>query len=261
MKKVIKLLIFRLFGSEFFGWLQSIYWVNKLKKGEIYEKEIRVLKDFVKEGDVVIDIGANCGQYTYHLSKLVGAHGKVFSVEPAEAALKILKNVVYRLRLGNVEIKEVALAEKNSEHDLITPKDRHNLPNIGEAHLQMQGELLNGNKERVKCTTLDELVNSSDFEGRITFIKCDVEGGEMMVFNGGKKLVSKYHPVILCEIEERHTKQYGYTPEALFALLKDLGYKAFVFISDKLVPIQGVQEPEINYVFIYKSGFHKNLYS
>ena len=125
----------------------------------------------------------------------------------------------------------------------------------------MQGELLNGNKERVKCTTLDELVNSSDFEGRITFIKCDVEGGEMMVFNGGKKLVSKYHPVILCEIEERHTKQYGYTPEALFALLKDLGYKAFIFISDKLVPIQGVQEPEINYVFIYKSGFHKNLYS
>jgi len=117
----------------------------------------------------------------------------------------------------------------------------------------MQGELLNGNKERVKCTTLDELVNSSDFEGRITFIKCDVEGGEMMVFNGGKKLVSKYHPVILCEIEERHTKRYGYTPEALFALLKDLGYKAFVFISDKLVPIQGVQESAINYIFIYKS--------
>jgi len=109
MKKIIKLLIFSLFGSRFFEWLQGIYWVDKLKKGEIYEKEIRVLEDFVKEGDVVIDIGANCGQYTYHLSKLVGAHGKVFSVEPAKAALKILKNVVYRLRLANVEIKEVAL--------------------------------------------------------------------------------------------------------------------------------------------------------
>ncbi len=250
MKKVIKLLIFRLFGSKVFLWLQSIYWSNKLKKGQMCEKEMHALKDFVKEGDVVIDIGANCGQYTSYLSRLVGSSGKVFSIEPAKATLKILENVVHKLRLGNIEIKEVALAEKSRKCGFITPTDGQNIPLLGEAHLQINRELLSGKKETVKCSTLDELVNDSGLEEKITFIKCDVEGAELMVFKGGRKFLSKYHPVILCEIEERHTKRYDYTPEAVFAFLKDIEYNAFVFDSNKLLPVQGVQGAIINYIFI-----------
>ena len=254
MKKIIKPLLFRLLGYNSFLWLQGIYWSNKLKKSQMCEREIHALKDFVKEGDVVIDIGANCGQYTSYLSRLVGSSGKVFSIEPAKATLKILENVVHKLRLGNIEIKEVALAEKSRKCGLITPTDGQNIPLLGEAHLQMNRELLSGKKETVECSTLDELVNDSGLEEKITFIKCDVEGAELMVFRGGRKFLSKYHPVILCEIEQRHTKRYDYTPEAVFAFLKDIGYRAFVFACDRLVPIQDDQEPTNNYFFLHKSA-------
>ena len=251
IKKIIKTLIFRLFGKEVFVKLQGIYWSRKLRRGGICEKEIYLLKDFIKAGDVVIDIGANCGQYTYHLSKLVGTCGKVLSIEPAKNTMEILKNVIKRLKLSNVEVKNVALADKDGEIELVTPLDEQKLPNIGEAHLCGKTESPNGNRQKVKCTSLDKVISDFALLDRVTFIKCDVEGFELMVLKGARELLSKYHPVILCEIEERHTKRYGYAPEALFAFLKELGYRAFIFISNKLVPIQGVQEPAINYIFIH----------
>lgn len=253
MKKIIKILLYRLFGHNLFLWFQGVYWANKLKKGLMYEREMYALKDFVKEGDVVIDIGANCGQYTSYISRLVGSSGKVFSIEPAKATLKILKNVVSRLRLENVEIKEVALAEESRKCNFITPTDGQNIPLPGEAHLQMNEGGQHGNKETVECSTLDELADNSGLKDKITFIKCDVEGAELMVFKGGMNFLSQYHPVILCEIEERHTKRYDSTPEAVFTFLKDIGYKAFVFDCDRLVPIQDSQKSTINFFFLHNS--------
>ncbi len=253
MKKIIKPLLFRLLGHKFFLHLQGIYWSNKLKKGLMCEKEMYVLKDFVKEGDVVIDIGANCGQYTSYLSRLVGFSGKVFSIEPGKDTLKILENVVRKLRLENIEIKKIALAEESRKCDFIIPTDEQNIPLPGEAHLQMNGESVSGDTETVECSTLDELTNGSGLEDKITFIKCDVEGAELMVFKGGRNFLSKYHPVILCEIEERHTKRYDSTPEAVFTFLKDIGYRAFVFGCDRLVPIQDNQKPTNNFFFLHRS--------
>lgn len=221
--------------------------------GTICEKEIEFLRDFIKAGDVVIDVGANCGQYTYHLSKFVGVGGRVLSIEPAKDTIKILKNVIKSLKLNNVEVKNVALADKDGELELVTPLDEQKLPKIGEAHLHGQTEPANRNWQKVKCTSLDRVRAEFAPLEKVKFIKCDVEGSELMVLKGARWLLSKDHPLILCEIEQRHTERYGYAPEVLFTFLKRLGYRAFIFTCDELVPVQGIRECMRNYIFIHES--------
>ncbi|MBN1804559.1 MAG: FkbM family methyltransferase [Sedimentisphaerales bacterium] len=257
IKDKVKKITFNLFGQRIFTKLQSIYWVERLKRGRFYEDEVDILPYFVNPGSTCIDIGANCGQYAYRLSKLVGTYGKVLSIEPAKDARKILKSVIKNLKLSNVEVKSMALADKEGEVELVTPLDEQKLPNIGEAHLCGKTESPNGERLKVKCTSLDKVASELESPDKVTFIKCDVEGSELMVLKGGRELLSRHHPVILCEIEERHTKRYGYVPDVLFDFLKDLGYEAFVLVSGKLTQVKSVQESTINYVFIHKNSVLK----
>jgi len=87
--------------------------------GIIDPKFIRVLPDhiiyeyptplimqwIIKEGDVVIDIGANVGVYTIFLSKLVGKTGKVYAFEPDPRSISILKHKTKRIQTLLLKIK------------------------------------------------------------------------------------------------------------------------------------------------------------
>ncbi len=260
MNNKIKSLILKLFGEAIFAKFRVIYWVGKLKRGGFYENEIDLLPHFVHLGSVCIDIGANFGQYTYPLSKLVGSSGKVFSFEPVRCTFEILKNIIRKLKLSNVEVRNIALGDIIGEVRFITPISASGIKGTAESHIYSQGEGVKGIKEKAKITTLDELRLRLPILNRVTFIKCDVEGAELMVFRGGKTFLSKYHPVILCEIEERHTKRYKYKPEKIFSFLESLGYKAFIYSFGKLVLIQRVQEFTINHVFIHESLADKYIY-
>jgi len=88
------------------------------------------------------------------------------------------------------------------------------------------------------------------FSKKVTFIKCDVEEAEIMVFKGGRTLLARFHPVILCEVVEKYTKRYGYSPEEVFGFLKELGYQSFIFDSKKLMPTEKYIESIENYIFI-----------
>lgn len=256
IKNKIKLPLQNFFGGKLFGKLRTVYWIRKLKRGEFYEyeNEIRLLPYFVKNGDICIDVGANIGQYTYPLSKLVGPKGKVFSFEPVAHAFRILKNVVKKLKLNNVNIQQVALGDRKGKGRFILT--------FGGGYF-WDGKEINCKTQKVKFETLDALSEKLPVLSRVSFIKCDVEGTELMVVKGGKNLISKARPIILCEIEKRWTKRYGYFPEEIFNFLSRLGYKPFIFFSGELKEVQGVQDSANNYIFIpekFIPDFKENYY-
>jgi hypothetical protein len=45
----------------------------------------------IKEGDVVLDIGANIGAHTLHFARLVGPSGRVYAIEPTDYAAERLQ--------------------------------------------------------------------------------------------------------------------------------------------------------------------------
>jgi ubiquinone/menaquinone biosynthesis C-methylase UbiE len=57
----------------------------------------------LKEGDVVADIGAGSGYYTFRMSKLVGAKGKIMAVDIQKEMLDIIRDRMKKDNVANVE--------------------------------------------------------------------------------------------------------------------------------------------------------------
>ena len=50
--------------------------------GEYSELELKTILEFINEGDVIFDIGANIGCFSVPFAKKVGSNGKVYAFEP-----------------------------------------------------------------------------------------------------------------------------------------------------------------------------------
>ncbi|MSR51957.1 MAG: class I SAM-dependent methyltransferase [Gemmataceae bacterium] len=65
------------------------------------KKTIELLK--LKEGEVVADIGAGSGYYTFRMAKLVGAKGKVVAVDIQKEMLDIIRDRMKKEKVENIE--------------------------------------------------------------------------------------------------------------------------------------------------------------
>ncbi|MGL5804752.1 MAG: FkbM family methyltransferase [Xenococcaceae cyanobacterium] len=88
----------------------EIYEKVLLFKGKASREKLTFIK-LVENGDVVLDIGANKGQYTVLFSHLVGPEGKVHAFEPIEPTYQRLSyNVRTKKRFNNVDLNLILIA-------------------------------------------------------------------------------------------------------------------------------------------------------
>lgn len=88
------------------------------------EATTNLFKKIVKEGDVVIDLGANIGYFALLAAKLVGPTGKVFAFEPEPQNFSYLKKNVELNNYTNVMIEQKAVSNYNRRTKLfICPYD------------------------------------------------------------------------------------------------------------------------------------------
>jgi ubiquinone/menaquinone biosynthesis C-methylase UbiE len=80
------------------GWLDR----PEREKEEATSKLLPPLK--IKNGDVVVDLGAGSGYYTMRLAKLVGDKGKVVAVDVQADMLAIIKTKMRKAKVENIEL-------------------------------------------------------------------------------------------------------------------------------------------------------------
>ncbi|HEV8059851.1 MAG TPA: class I SAM-dependent methyltransferase [Gemmataceae bacterium] len=85
-------------GHEAAGWLDR----PEREKEEAPQKVIDVLK--LHEGDVVADVGAGSGYFSFRLAKAVGAKGKVLAVDIQPEMLALIKERAKAKKLDNIEL-------------------------------------------------------------------------------------------------------------------------------------------------------------
>jgi hypothetical protein len=90
-----------------------------------HEYDITIITlNLLKEGQLCIDVGANCGYYTILFSKIVKEKGLVISFEPDKNNLYFLiRNVKYN-RCSNVRIYPYVVSDKDSSAILSIDKKR-----------------------------------------------------------------------------------------------------------------------------------------
>lgn len=175
-----------------------------LRTGEV---ELTLLADFVPDDAIALDIGCNTGAYAYALSRIAP---RVVAFEPNPA----LAAMVSSLALPKVEVRHVALSDRDGVAELLVPAGGHGLATLRPENV------VGAQLQRIRVTT--ERLDALDL-GRIGFIKIDVEGAEEMVLDGAMDTIARDSPVLLIEIEERHSAG---ALSRISARLAQLGYDA-----------------------------------
>jgi FkbM family methyltransferase len=115
------------------------------------------------------------------MGDIVGSGGKVIAFEPRGLNLGYLQRHVTVNNCDNVKIVSKALGEHSGHAKLETRTGS------GTGYISDTGD------EDVEITSIDELVDSGALPPP-TFLKIDVEGGEMAVLRGAKNVIEKQRP-------------------------------------------------------------------
>ena len=178
---------------------------------------------FLRQGMVVLDIGAHQGFYTLLASKLVGSGGKVFAIEPSPREQKALRLNLVLNRCKNVRSEVLALGDTETQADLYVVDGKHTGFN------SLRPPCVSGTTSRVKVNVkrLDDWFQEANVE-RVDFIKLDVEGGELAVLKGGVHfLEQRPRPVILVEMEDARSEPWGHRARDTASLLQEHGFHWF----------------------------------
>jgi len=173
-----------------------------------WEHGIReVIKRLIKGGSVAYDIGANIGLHTALLSRLVGPSGTVVAFEPNPELFHSLKTTCDRL--GNVKLIREGLSNHSAVVEFFIPTD-HTMASLHNWTSQPTTNI------QIVVTPLDGLYLPPP-----DFIKCDVEGHELEVFQGAEQLLRKHKPSILFESYSQNSDNHVAAPK----FLQSLGYE------------------------------------
>jgi FkbM family methyltransferase len=221
------------------------------------EDEILGLPDFVRPGDVCLDIGAEYGLYTLALAACCGPEGRVHGIEPQPDAFRVLRTGVNLFGdHRTIRLHRHALADRPQRGWMSVPR-RRGLPVHGRAFLTDGATEPGPNAIEfrvarwlpVEVTTLDAFCAQQGI-ARLNFIKADVEGAEIKVLRGGMDTLTRHRPVLQLEIEEPHIAKYGASAADIVDLLGGLGYTMHAWRDGAWQPIGRVIEHRRNYLFV-----------
>lgn len=206
---------------------QKLY--ARIQSGRHREPEEQLISHFISNGATCVDIGAFYGEFTYLFSKQCGPKGRVLSIEPVQYNLEILKDLITHFKLENVTVKQTALGAEQGTAVMSFPKV------LGVDQTAIARLVTNGTGESVPVATLDGLFEELQWNS-LDFLKCDVEGAELLVLAGAERAIREYHPVLLIEIAEKWAARYGYHSEDVFSRIEVMGYHTFFMLDTLLIP-------------------------
>jgi FkbM family methyltransferase len=215
----------RVFGHEMFlDPTDSIVSPMLLRDGYFEPYETTLIESEVKPGDVVLDIGANIGYYTLIFARLVGEKGRVYAFEPDPTNYRLLKKNVRANGYQNVIFVNKAVAETSGPLSLYLCPD-----NKGD-HRIFESED-NRSAIPIEATTLDE--HFAEYQGKIDFIKMDIQGSEGRAVRGMQGLLRKYRDVkIITEFWPAGLRRSGIEARDYLADLERQGFRLFRIDED-----------------------------
>lgn len=184
--------------------------------GELESSTTNLIKNEVKDGMNVFDLGANIGLFTVLFSKLVGDSGHVYAFEPDPYLFNILKDNVELNKLQNVSVFPLAVSNKSgiAKFSLNSAQDGDN---------RLESTAMTENTINVETITLDEFCDKNNL--RVDYIKMDVQGSEPKVFEGMKKLLSSNPKLkIITEFYPSAIIDLGSSPERFIDSLEQSGF-------------------------------------
>jgi len=190
--------------------------------GSNYGAEANFFRNYLRPGNVVIDVGANIGFYTLVCAVLVGNCGRVYAFEPHPRIFRYLKGNIALNKCKNISAYNVALGNRAGTFTFSDEKQD-----------DMNFVVQNNSGIKIRMVKLDELAITNDC---IAMLKIDVEGYEKFVVEGGMETLRRVQ-CIFFESWKEHFGKFGYETRDLFKVIFEQGFHIFRIVDNFIFPI------------------------
>ncbi len=187
----------------------------------------------LRDGQTVIDIGANVGYYTLIAAKRVGQQGRVFAFEPDLENVAIVRKNIEINNLRNVSVITKGVSNQTGNAILYMSDDNkctHAIVKNREGEHQIQ----------IETITIDESIKQARI-GKVSIIKMDIEGAETLALEGMKEtLLANPDICIFSEFYPAAIRRLDREPIDFLKEFSRYGFSIWVIDEDKkkLLPLE-----------------------
>jgi FkbM family methyltransferase len=185
---------------------------NKVFDAPVYE----IAKKYIRPDTAVLDIGSNFGQMAVLMSKLVGQSGVVHAFEADDFIFSILQKNI-KENAGNI-IAHFGAVHNTSKKTVYFPVQ--NFERFG-TYGSYGIDYVNGKGRPVETITIDEI----EYKQEISFVKIDIQGGDLLAMQGAVKTIEKYRMPILFEYEYLFEDELSLSFQEYIDFVAGIGYR------------------------------------
>jgi len=182
-------------------------------------KLTKLARKFLKNGDIVLDLGANIGFFTCLYADIVGEEGHVFAFEPEPHNFSLLKKNIEINGYRNVTVEQLAVAEKTQKTKLYLSKNPVD-------HSIYFRDYDPRETIDIQAISLDDYFKDSNIV--INYVKSNMQGADFPAFLGMTELIKKSEKIIMTvEYYPQLIRDAKLQPDEFIKKLHNFGFKLY----------------------------------
>jgi FkbM family methyltransferase len=199
---------------------------HMLFEGMYQQDVLLTLRNLVRTGDCVVDVGGHHGLMAIIAAKATGPQGLVVSFEPNPVARWIFLENCKLNGVPNIRLEPLALSDSIGHANFYVQKgvvswNSSFFDNFASQHGRDEIEQIG-----VNMTTLDAYAGEHALKP--DFIKIDAEGSEFFILRGAMKTIQNHNPLISMEFNPESAKAANTSVEEMQKVLENVGYRLVV---------------------------------
>ena len=211
-----------------YGKIQFANWSNPLAPSiSLLEPTVAFFNQFIKAGDLAIDIGANIGDTTVPMALCTGTTGLTIGFDPNPFVVKILKeNVNLNKDKYVIAAEQCAISTTPAEFYFVSSEASFANGGISPTAQSKHGKF--SHKEKVKGVNLKSYLETKypEWISKLSFIKIDTEGYDKEIVKSISDLIQQCKPVI---VAESFGKASDEEKMELYDVIANNGYDIYYF--------------------------------
>lgn len=190
-----------------------------IKNNRVFDKEVvDCASKYIKPGTVVLDLGCNFGQMSILFAELVKKGGKVYAFEADNWVYKILLKNIKANKKEGIVLPYFGAVHNVANKTLFFPiqnfKKYQTYGSYGIDYTAKHGR-------KVRSLTIDSL----NIKDRISFMKIDIEGGDLKAMIGARKTILRNKMPIIFEYQYVYEDKYKMCFQDYVDFVKSINYR------------------------------------
>jgi len=216
------------YNLEGYGLIEYAQWLNPFAYSMIAdENKIEFIKQFIKPGDFVLDIGANIGSTASIMGLCAGPEGTVLALEPNPQSFKVLK-VNSTLNSDKLKIIPLRCAATVEDGEFYYNSIEATFNNGSISKSKGEGFGKYELEEKINGINLNNLLRRdyANLLESLSCIKVDTEGLDYEILQTLEEIIAEYKPTVIFEVFKTVKKEDRYS---LFELFNQHGYDLYKY--------------------------------